>query len=46
MMLGWSYAVNFGSIDDNSSGTRKMIHFVRRRRLERNQIFDGNSTLN
>lgn len=39
---GWGYAVNFGSIDETSTGQKGMTHFVRRRRRIRTQIFIGN----
>jgi hypothetical protein len=38
---GWSYDVDFGNFQ-NASGVKKMIHFVRRRRMTRMQTFDGN----
>lgn len=38
---GWSYDVDFGNFR-NASGTKAMMHFVRRRRLIRMQDFDTN----
>ena len=38
---GWSYDVDFGNFR-NASGTKSMVHFVRRRRLVRIQDFDAN----
>lgn len=35
---GWSYATNFGNIEQ-SSPIKAMSHFVRRRKFIRNQIF-------
>jgi len=37
---GWAYDVDFGTFQ-NASGVKKMVHFVRRRRLTRIQDFDG-----
>ena len=42
---GWSYASNFGSISTNSSATKGMTHFVRRRRYTRKQYFNGTSII-
>lgn len=38
---GWSYATNFGSIEESGTAVKGMTHFVRRRRLTRQQIFMG-----
>mmetsp|Transcript_21054 Transcript_21054/g.35659 ORF Transcript_21054/g.35659 Transcript_21054/m.35659 type:complete len:462 (+) Transcript_21054:110-1495(+) len=39
---GWTYAVNFSDFKDTNSGTnvKSILHFARRRRLLRYQIFD------
>ena len=36
---GWGYASSFGSIDAGTSPTKEMMHFVRRRRHTRQQVF-------
>ena len=36
---GWSYSTDFSSIDESSSGTKAMVHFVRRRRLMRSMTY-------
>lgn len=38
---GWTYASNFGSIEDSGTAAKGMTHFVRRRRRTRKQIFVG-----
>jgi hypothetical protein len=44
---GWTYSTDFTSFSNenpsntNISGRKGMMHFVRRRRLVRNQSFDG-----
>lgn len=38
---GWSYATNFGSIEESGTAVKGMTHFVRRRRRTRKQIFVG-----
>lgn len=42
---GWTYATNFGSIEESGSAMKGMTHFVRRRRLTRQQIFMGPSLI-
>jgi len=42
---GWSYATNFGSIEESGTAVKGMTHFVRRRRLTRQQIFMGPSLI-
>ena len=38
---GWSYATNFGSIEESGTAVKGMTHFVRRRRRTRQQVFLG-----
>ena len=38
---GWTYATNFGSIEESGSAVKGMVHFVRRRRRSRQQTFVG-----
>lgn len=45
---GWSYAADFSTYGDSEktgSGTKGLIHFVRRRKLIRSQYFDGKKIL-
>ncbi len=44
---GWTYNTDFGHFMDSTSGTgtKGMMHFVRRRKLVRSQSFDGESPL-
>lgn len=42
---GWSYAVNFGTIETNAVATKGMTHFVRRRRFIRRQSYVGSLKL-
>ena len=41
---GWTYSVDFGSLKDENCGSKIKgnIHFVRRRRMVRYQVFNGN----
>lgn len=38
---GWSYSSSFGAIEESSSPTKAMTHFVRRRKRTRTQVFAG-----
>jgi hypothetical protein len=36
---GWGYCTSFGAIEGGTSPAKEMKHFVRRRRLTRQQVF-------
>jgi hypothetical protein len=43
--VGWLYHVDFGSFSSSAGQAKKgMTHFVRRRKLVRYQVFDGESS--